>query len=78
MGSVAAAAGLRPQTAPASPAAYRPRNPRASSLYQVLETHFETLKRLWEERFERRYGFWKTYWDPAVFSYLDCGVFESG
>ena len=77
MGSVAAGAGLPPQ-AFACPAAYRPRNPRQSSLYQLLETHFETLKRLWEERFERRYGFWKTYWDSAVFSYLDCGLFESG
>ena len=77
MGSVAARAGLPPQ-AFACPAAYRPRNPRQSSLYQLLETHFETLKRLWEERFERRYGFWKTYWDSAVFSYLDCGLFESG
>jgi len=38
------------------PLAYRPRNPRATSFYQLLETHFETLKRLWEERFERRYG----------------------
>ena len=77
MGSVAARAGPPPQ-ALACPAAYRPRNPRATSLYQLLETHFETLKRLWEERFERRYGFWKGYWDSAVFSYLDCGLFESG
>jgi hypothetical protein len=77
MGSVAARAGP-PPPALACPAAYRPRNPRASSLYQLLETHFETLKRLWEERFERRYGFWRACWDSAVFSYLDCGRFESG
>jgi hypothetical protein len=55
MGTVAARAGFAPR-ALACPAAYRPRNPRASSLYPLLETHFETLKRLWEERFERRYG----------------------
>jgi hypothetical protein len=80
MGSVAARAGP-PPPALACLAAYRPRNPRATSLYQLLETHFETLKRLWEaygRRFERRYGFWKTYWDSAVFSYLDCALFESG
>jgi hypothetical protein len=47
------------------PAAYWPR-------------HFETLKRQWEQRFERRFGFWQAYWDCAVFSYLDCGRFESG
>jgi hypothetical protein len=77
MGSLAARAGP-PPPALACPAAYRPRNPRATSLYQLLETHFETLKRLWEERFENRYGFWRALWDTAVASYLDCGVFESG
>jgi hypothetical protein len=74
MGSVTARAGPPPQ-ALAWPAAYRPRNPRATSLYQLLETHFETLKRLWEacgRRFELRYGFWKTYWIPPSSSYLDC------
>jgi len=30
----------------------RPRNPRATPLFQLLDTRFETLKRLWEERFD--------------------------
>ena len=59
-----------------------PQSPRQLPLStQLLETHFETLKRLWEaygRRFERRYGLWQGYWDSAVFSYLDCGLFESG
>ena len=33
---------------------------------------------MWEERFERRYGFWQGRWDRAVAAYLDCGLFESG
>jgi hypothetical protein len=77
MGSAAAPLGSFPR-AELCPTVYRPRNPRASSLYQLLDTHFETLKRLWEERFEQRYGFWRPFWDPAVFSYMDCGLFESG
>jgi hypothetical protein len=77
MGSAAAPVGSLPR-ADACPTVYLPRNPRANPLYQLLENHFETLKRLWEKRFEQRYGFWKTYWDSAVFSYLDCGRFESG
>jgi hypothetical protein len=62
----------------ASPVLYRPRQPRATSLYQLLNKHYETVKGLWEERFERRYGFWRGYWDKAIASYLDCGLFESG
>ena len=61
-----------------SPPLYRSRNPRASSLYQLLDSHYETVKSLWEERFERRYGFWRGLYDTAVARYLDCGLFESG
>ncbi len=59
------------------PARYRPRNPRATALYQLLESCYETVKGLWEERFERRYGFWKGFYDTAVVRYFDCGLFES-
>lgn len=57
---------------------YRQRNPRATPLYQLLETHYDTVKGTWEERFERRYGFWRGYYDTAVARYYDCGLFESG
>jgi hypothetical protein len=61
-----------------APYRYRQRNPRATPLYQLLETHYETVKGNWEERFERRYGFWRGYYDTAVARYYDCGLFESG
>ncbi len=32
----------------------------------------------WEERFERRYGFWRGFVDEQVGRYLDCGLFENG
>ena len=54
---------------------YRPRNPRASPLFQLFETHYETVKSVWEERFERQYGFWQGRWDRAVAAYQDCGLF---
>ena len=73
MGPIAASAG-----AVACPAVERRRNPRATSLYQLLDVHYETVKGLWEERFEQRYGFWRGFWDTAVAGYLDCGLFESG
>ena len=60
------------------PPRYRARNPRATALYQLLEAHYETVKGLWEERFERRYGFWRGFYDTAVARYLECGLFESG
>jgi hypothetical protein len=60
------------------PAPYRLRNPRTTSLYQLVDHHYETVKGAWEERFEQRYGFWRGFYDTAVARYLDCGLFESG
>lgn len=36
--------------------AYRPRRARDSSLYRLAETHYETFKQLYDERFAERYG----------------------
>lgn len=74
MGSLAPSLGAA--TCPT--AVYRPRRPRATSLYQLLDTYHERLKDSWEQRFERRYGFWRGFYDTAVMRYLDGGLFESG
>ena len=36
------------------------------------------MKGKWEERFERRYGFWRGFVDEQVRRYLDCGLYENG
>ncbi|MDX2438075.1 MAG: transposase [Acidobacteriota bacterium] len=60
------------------PAAYRARSPRATPLYRLIEGHFDEVRGQWEERFERRYGFWRDFVDEQVLRYLDCGLFENG
>jgi len=60
------------------PALYRPRNARATPLYQLLEAYYEDVKAVWEERFERKYGFWRGFIDTVVARYLDCGTVEAG
>ncbi len=57
---------------------YRPRDPRKTALWGLLDTLYERVKGVWEERFERRYGFWRGLADEAVARYLDCGVWNSG
>jgi len=57
---------------------YRPRDPRKTALWGLVDTHYERVKGVWEERFERRYGFWRGLADGAVARYLDCGVWQSG
>ena len=57
---------------------YRPRNPRATPLWKLAETHYERLRGEWEKRFEARFGFWRGLADEAVARYLDCGIPEMG
>ncbi len=59
-------------------AVYKPRNPRASPLFRLLESLYDTVKGVWEDRFETRYGFWRGRWDDVVARYLDCGDWNSG
>jgi len=57
---------------------YRPRDPRATPLYRLVEACYEEVEGQWEERFEGRCGFWRGFVDEQVRRYLDCGLFESG
>ena len=59
-------------------ARYRARNPRATPLYHLFESHFEEVRGQWEERYERRLGFWRGFVDEQVRRYLDCGLYENG
>ena len=59
-------------------AAYRARPPRATPLYRLFDAHFDEGKGQWEERSERRFGFWRGFVDEQVLRYLDCGLYENG
>ena len=43
-----------------------------------MEHFYEEVKGIWEERFERVYGFWRGFIDDVVESFLACGDFEGG
>ena len=56
------------------PSVYRSRRPAGTPLYALLESLFETVKGVWEDLFERRYGFWRGILDGVVARYLECGA----
>ncbi len=62
----------------AGPAAYRPRRARDSPLYRLAETHYETFKQVYDERFASRYGAWRGVVERTLFPFLDCGIEEHG
>ena len=56
---------------------YRPRNPRGSAYYRCVEDHFERFEQVYEERFERQYGFFRPYVRKVIYRYLDCGILHT-
>ena len=59
-------------------AVYRPRSPQSSDYYRCVEDHLETFVQVYEERFERRYGFWRPYLRKVIDRYLECGDLHHG
>ncbi len=59
-------------------AIYRPRQPWKTPLYQLLDTHYDHVKGIWDDRFEKIYGRWRGFVDKVVARYLDCAIPESG
>ena len=57
---------------------YRPRRPENSGYYQCVEDHFEDFEQVYEERFERAYGFYRPYLRSVIYRYLDCGILRNG
>ncbi len=59
-------------------AVYRPRRPKSSPLYHLVEEPYEQVKGQWEERFEASYGRWRGFVDAVVYAFLYCGGLEHG
>ena len=57
---------------------YHPRNPQASPLWQILDRHYKEFERGYEERYETRYGFFRSIISEVVSEYLDCGDLRNG
>jgi hypothetical protein len=71
---------------------YQPRKSKASAYYRCVEDHFEQLEAVWlparraykslqlgeDERYQRRFGFWRPYVTDVIRRYLDCGDLHFG
>ena len=62
----------------AAPGIYRPRQPRASPLYRLLDQGFRELSLVWDERFAPTHGEWRAVIPKVVDQFLACGVLEHG
>ncbi len=64
--------------APRRAAVYRPRRPRASPLWQLLDRYFDEFQRVYDERYRQRYGFWRPVIASTIEKFLACGDLREG
>jgi len=57
---------------------YRPRKPQQSLYYQCVEDHFEIFEQVYDDRFAKQYGFFRSYVKMVIYRYLDCGILHNG
>ena len=60
------------------PRLYCPRRPERTLLYRALADSFERFLGVYEKRFEPTHGYLRRAVAPAVYRYLDCGIFAHG
>ena len=58
--------------------AYHPRKPRDSALVALVEDHFDSFERGYDDTYQREYGFWRPVIRQVIDKYLDCGDLHSG
>jgi len=57
---------------------YRQRDLQNTPFYLCVEDHFEVFEQVYDDRFERQYGFFRPYVRQVIYRYLDCGVLANG
>ena len=58
--------------------AYRPRRPRDSPLWRLLDRHYDEFEGVYDERYQKRYGFWRPVIQRTVRKFLACGDLREG
>ena len=59
-----------------SPQFYRPRQPKTTTLYQIVSGHGTRLEVSWDDRFADRFGPLRPVVPKTLEAYLRCGVLE--
>lgn len=74
--SAGGALATRPQAKPGS--FYRPRDPEASPLFRVVREHFDDFERVYPERYQKAYGYWRPVIRASIDKYVKCGDLKQG
>jgi hypothetical protein len=57
---------------------YKPRRPQASPLFRLVQDQLHPLQTVYDERFAREYGPWRSVVGQVADKFLACGILEHG
>jgi len=57
---------------------YRPRNHEASPFFQVVRDHFDEFERVYPQKYEKQYGFWRPVIRSSIDTFIKCGDVKQG
>jgi hypothetical protein len=57
---------------------YRPRDHEASPFFKVVRDRFDEFERVYPERFQQRYGYWRPVIRSSIDKFLKCGDLKEG
>ncbi len=57
---------------------YRRRKPQETSLWKLLNGYFDEFEEVYDELFQKKYGFYRPVLSHVVLKYLECGDLHQG
>ena len=67
-----------PASRPKSGKFYRPRDHEASPFFKVVRGYFDEFERVYPERYQKTYGYWRPVMRASIEKFLKCGDLKEG
>jgi len=57
---------------------YRSRKPQYSPYYQCIEDNYEIFERVYDAKYQEKFGYFRPIISKVIYQYLDCGILANG
>jgi len=57
---------------------YRRRKPQYSPYYQCIEDNYEEFEKVYDIKYQEKFGYFRQVISKVIYQYLDCGILANG
>jgi hypothetical protein len=61
-----------------APEVYQPREPEKSPFFQLVSSYFDKFERIYPEKYQKTYGFWRPVIRRSIDKFIKCGDLKEG